>query len=231
MGRTRIFNSDKYIDRKYNRLTITSYSHCEERVQFNKQRNKDQILKYHFFNVICECGEKRTLRINRLTTGSTKSCGCLQREIVSKIAKERRTHLKSDHKLYRVYHGMKSRCYYKKHDHFKRYGGRGIKICDEWLESFENFYKWAVKSGYKNDLTIDRINNDGDYSPDNCRWSTQSEQTRNTSRNVFLTYKNQTKTAVEWSEVLGVNESLITSRVRRGYSDQQALTMKVGDRR
>lgn len=128
-----------------------------------------------YWECVCECGNIVTIISSSLISGNTKSCGCLRKELTSS---RRSTHKKSFSSEYNTYHHMIKRCYSKNHNSYDYYGGRGITVCDRWLESFENFYEdMGEKPSPKH--SIDRINNDGNYEPDNCKWSTQSEQTVN----------------------------------------------------
>lgn len=133
----------------------------------------------------CDCGNERSICGASLRRGHSKSCGCLRDEIVSNT---QATHRKTKTKLYNVWTHMIQRCYNSKHTAYKRYGGRGITVCDEWRSSFLSFQEWAMSTGYDENAafhqcTIDRIDNDKGYSPDNCRWADAATQNRNKSNN------------------------------------------------
>ena len=133
----------------------------------------------------------------------------------------------SNTRLYRIYNKMKLRCYSKTNNAYKHYGGRGITVCQEWLDDFMNFYNWAMENGYSDNLSIDRINNNGNYEPGNCRWATAKEQANNTRATIFLTYKGETKPASEWATIIGISQDTITARKRSGLSDEECLTKTI----
>jgi hypothetical protein len=126
----------------------------------------------------CECGSERTTVTSNLTRGLTQSCGCLQRERTSDA---RTTHGLSGTRVYHIWVNMLARCENEKNHKFTDYGGRGISVCKQW-HKFSPFADWAMANGYSDDLTIDRVNNDGNYEPGNCQWATSLEQSRNKRR-------------------------------------------------
>lgn len=169
----------------------------------------------------CDCGNEKVVQSWNLVKGCTKSCGCLTYEVDHKTSI---THGQSYTRLYTVWIGMKQRCYYKKHKHYADYGGRGIRVCDEWVNSFADFYEWANENGYNDSLTIDRIDSNGDYSPENCRWATYRTQNNNTRSNHFLTLNDETHTIGEWSKITGLPRTTIYNRIKRGWTTEDTLT-------
>ena len=119
---------------------------------------------------------------------------------------------------------MKARCVDSNSHKYHAYGGRGITICEEWLNSFEAFYDWAMANGYRDDLSIDRIDNDGNYCPENCRWATPKEQANNTRTNRLLEHNGEKRTVSEWADITGIAKKAIYRRLGRGWSVEKALT-------
>lgn len=132
-------------------------------------------------------------------------------------------HRMSHTRLYRVWDGMISRCHREKYHSYKRYGGRGITVCDEWRNDFHAFYEWAIRNGYHEGLSIDRIDNDKGYSPDNCRWVTMKVQGNNKRSNHYIEYNGETHTIAEWSEILGIPRNVLYHRFERGWSVKRAF--------
>ena len=173
----------------------------------------------------CDCGKVSYVTTGHLTDGTTRSCGCLYTESRHTINK---THGESKTRLYRIWADIKTRCYNSKSTNYYKYGGRGICMCDEWFESYQTFEKWALSNGYKDNLTIDRIDSFGNYKPSNCRWVTQKVQQNNRSNNHLLTYNNETLTISQWSEKLGFKKSVIGQRINgMGWSVEKALTTPI----
>lgn len=129
--------------------------------------------------------------------------------------------------MYRIWHGMKDRCLNKKGKNYASYGGRGITICEEWANSFETFRDWAMANGYRDDLTIERKENDGPYSPENCRWATEKEQANNRRSSRFIEHRGETHTLKEWAEIAGMSLEALKYRIDSGWSIEDALTKPV----
>ena len=173
---------------------------------------KDRHILWH---CKCDCGRKTISSSNNLRSGGAKSCGCLQRETARK---SQTTHGKSESRLMKIYYGMRRRCFDKNDISYKHYGGRGISIYDEWKNNPESFYDWAINNGYleNSGLSIDRIDNNGNYEPSNCRWATRSEQMRNTRRCNNLTIGGITKTVTEWALEYKTSRTSIKRKVKSG---------------
>lgn len=143
-------------------------------------------------------------------------------------ATSRITHHMSGQPLYVVWQGMIRRCTYKRHKNFADYGGRGIKVCDEWLHDFKAFHDWAMANGYTEGLTIDRIDVNGDYCPENCRLATMKEQANNRRNNRLLTFRGDTHTLTEWAAITGISLYTLNSRLNQlGWSVERALSTPV----
>ena len=174
------------------------------------------------WNCVCECGKVFIANGKEIRSGHTLSCGCLK---VERTISAHTTHGESASRLYKIYAGMKDRCYNKNNKRYDIYGQKGIKICDEWLNSYEAFRDWAMSNGYKEDLTIDRINSNGNYCPDNCRWTTAEVQANNTSRNHLLTYDGETKTMSQWAKEVGLSYYTLRNRINcLGWNVDKSLT-------
>ncbi|KAA0770785.1 hypothetical protein DN392_22740 [Bacillus sp. BB51/4] len=175
----------------------------------------------------CECGEIRyILAQDLMQEKGQKSCGCIVKD---RVREAQTTHGMSKHRLYGIWDAMKGRCYRETHESYMYYGGRGIKVCEEWKNSFENFMNWALSNGYKDDLTIDRIDVNGNYEPSNCRWETMKEQANNRRphkrKNVKqITFDEKTMSLDDWSKETGINVCTLRQRINNGWSIEKALT-------
>lgn len=211
--------SKKYIGKKYGMLTIMSYSHRKSYHYFRKN-GKERIDYLYFYKCKCDCGKEKTISINSILTGHTKSCGCLHIEnCINKFKK----HGKYRSKIYYIWRGIRNRCNFKKDKSYKYYGGMGIKVCDEWENDFMAFYNWAMLNGYKDGLTIDRIDVNGNYCPENCRWVDRKTQARNTRRNRFIEYNGEKYCLNDWARIVNKTSNCISYRLKKGWSIKDAL--------
>lgn len=170
----------------------------------------------------CDCGTETVITGHELKCGGTKSCGCLKVDTGKTI---NLIHGMSYTRLHRTWDGMKARCFNSNHHKYKDYGGRGITVCDEWRNSFEAFRDWAISNGYSETLTIDRIDVDGNYCPENCRWATAEVQMNNMRTNKLLTFNGETHTQEQWARIRGFKDGrIIHKRLSRGWSIERALT-------
>lgn len=174
----------------------------------------------------CDCGNIVKVASSALVTGHTKSCGCYKKDAVSaSTTKSKTTHGQRYTRLYGIWSKMKARCNNKNLSAYRNYGGRGISVCADWQNSYEMFASWAMSNGYKEDLTLDRINVNEGYSPDNCRWADRITQANNTRSNHYIEFNGQTRTLTEWSRLNGIKVQTIRKRLNRGWSIADALTL------
>lgn len=163
---------------------------------------------------LCDCGNVAEVNGNDLRKGHTKSCGCLNIEsAISNLAGVSITHGKSYTRLYKIWSNMKTRCCNPQNKDYAKYGGRGIAICEEWLCKFQAFYDWAMSNGYQDDLSIDRIDNEKGYSPENCRWASRLAQVENRRNTRKVTINGVQKPISEWCRQYSVNYETVISRI------------------
>lgn len=184
---------------------------------------------------LCDCGKETIISQSSVIGGHTKSCGCFAIEKTIERDKARSVRggdsIDPEYiRLYGIWSGMKDRCYNSKHNRYYRYGERGIKICDEW-QDYLIFKEWALSHGYQNDLSIDRIDTNGDYEPSNCKWATREEQMNNTSRNQNITYKGRTQTLTLWCRELGLDYGRTKARIYSGFTPEEAFELPLNIRR
>ena len=180
------------------------------------------------WDCICDCGNNATIWSHALLAGMTRSCGCLQKEI---LTKRNTKHSMAGTRLDRIYHAMVTRCTNPNFYEYKHYGGKGVAICDEWLQCKTVFFDWAYANGYNDTLSLDRIDCQGNYEPNNCRWSNGIVQANNKTNNIFLTFDGQTLTIAEWSRIKRIAYQTLKDRVRRyGWDAASALTTPVRKR-
>lgn len=189
----KLINPSDYIGKKFNKLTVVEYV--------------DVRGSHRLFKVVCDCGNERVIRLDHMKKGETKSCGCygLQKNII---------HGLKGNKIYNLWKGIKRRCYNKNEKSFKNYGGRGIKICEEWKDDPMAFFNWA-NGRHKEGLQLDRKDNNMDYSPENCRFVTSKMNTRNTRRNLVIEYNGEKKCLSEWCELIKFNYKKVQLRIQR----------------
>lgn len=205
---------DELIGKKFNMLTVSKY------VGRSGKNNR------RYYECLCDCGNKTVVEGTNIKNGSVKSCGCLRNKIASENATKRNyKHGMADTRLQKIWSGMKIRCFDKNHVYYKRYGGRGISVCDEWMD-FATFANWALNNGYSDLLTIDRIDNDGNYEPTNCRWVTQKKQNRNRLGNHNVSIGTETHCLSEWAEINNISYNTILSRLRYGWDDVSAVSVQ-----
>jgi hypothetical protein len=184
----------------------------------------------------CVCGKEVKIPRPDLISGRRKSCGCARSAIahinrhadictekcIQKNSIKKNEPINHRDRLYVIWNGIKTRCKYSSSKSYKNYGGRGIRLCEEWL-NFRNFRSWALASGYSSDLQIDRVNNDGNYEPENCRWVTRKQNQRNRRNNLSVTIGDITKPLIEWCEIYGYSYVTIKSRIAAGWESKDLL--------
>lgn len=172
----------------------------------------------------CDCGNVCTVSRGNLKSGQTKSCGCSTKYLL-KISHTK--HGLRYTSIYHVWNSMKDRCNNPRCHAYENYGGRGIKVCDEWQNDPKAFYDWAVSHGFKKGLSIDRIDNDKGYPPENCRWANTETQGNNRRSNRCINYLGETHTVKEWSEILKIDYADMKSRLRSGWSIEKIVSTPV----
>lgn len=209
---------------KYGRLTVI------RRIGTNKNG-------YAVWQCKCDCGNIVEVTSHSLRSGNTKSCGCYNIESSTKrIVLLNTKHGKSNTRIFRIWNLMKSRCYNKNSINYSDYGGRGIIVCDEWLHDFQAFYDWSIANGYvetksRTDYTIDRIDVNGNYCPDNCRWVNIKVQQNNKRTNKIIEFNGEKHTISEWSDIIGIDYDVLQHRLSsKTYTVERALTEKKNER-
>lgn len=210
-----IVKRENVIGNKYGRLTVLE--DAPDKVYKNGAHDRVE-------KCICECGKIKFVRLGKLKSGHTKSCGCYHDEVCRNRAT---SHGMAGTRLYRIWNLMKARCLNPSSQYYYLYGGKGIKVCDEWKNNFENFYKWSILNGYDDTLTIDRINSNKDYCPENCRWTTFEVQANNTSRNHIIEYNGEKYTMAEFSKIFDFPYSTLKARIKLGMSIEDILSKPI----
>ena len=193
---------------RFGKLTVVSFD--------NRRNNRT------YWKCICDCGGNRIVSNDHLKNGDITDCGCYKKHIA-----HWKKHGMYNSRIYRIWSLMKERCYNEKRKDYNNYGGRGIKVCNEWLDS-STFIDWSLNNGYEDDLTLDRIDNNGDYCPQNCRWITAKEQGANKRNNRFITHNDITKTITQWANDNGLSYYVLKKRIDvLGWSFERAITEPV----
>lgn len=195
---------------KFARLTVL------QRVENDKKQNSQWLCN-------CVCGNNIIVRGYHLKSGRIKSCGCLQKE----TGYMNKKHGMCETRLYKIWTGIKTRCTNKNEISYKRYGARNIKICAEWKDNFSSFYEWAINNGYADNLTIERINVNGNYEPHNCTWIPSEQQAQNRTTSKLINIDNTTHCLKEWARIYNIKYTCVTERIRRGWGVEKALKTPV----
>lgn len=185
---------------------------------FSRGENKSALWRCR-----CDCGSEIVITASALKQNRPHSCQSCKS---AKMWNTRQSHRESKSRLYRIYYNMRKRCENENAVNYHNYGARGITVCDEW-KSYSNFSTWAKNNGYTDELTLERVNGDKGYSPENCRWATYKEQANNTRQNRYFTFNGETLTLTEWSARLGISKNTISQRLKYGWSVEEALSTPV----
>lgn len=169
----------------------------------------------------CDCGNLISVLGSDLKNGHTQSCGCFRKERATETAT---THGESGSRLYRIWCAMKTRCTDQNSAVYQNYGARGVKVCNEWMNSFDCFYTWAMQNGYSSSKSIDRIDVHGNYEPANCRWTTSKEQSLNRRDTKYISFNGKTQSMKEWADETGLAYSCLQYRISHGWPIERALT-------
>lgn len=205
--------------KKYGFLTAIKFSH------YRKTPSRKTI----YWEYKCDCGNFIIRAKGDVSKGNIVSCGCKTKELHNIKIK---IHGLSNTSLYDVHRLMLRRCFNKKIKAYKNYGGRGITVCEEWKNDFMAFYNWAISNGYKEGLTIDRIDVNGNYEPNNCRWVTREEQANNKRNNHYIFYKGEKHTLADWCKILKLNYNTTRGRFNNyHYTPEEAFELKRGGKR
>ncbi len=201
--------------KRFGRLTVTC--RAEDKVS---QSGRHRVM----WRCVCDCGNEVVVRGTCLSRGETQSCGCLARDLLSNRASK---HHGFGTRLYTVWDSMRQRCNNSNNKSYHNYGGRGIKICKEW-DDFGAFRQWAYKTGYdenapRGKCTLDRIDVNGDYCPENCRWANMKEQSSNRRCTPYYELNGEKHTILEWAEITGIKYPTLWARYNRGWNAERAL--------
>lgn len=197
---------------RFGRLTV---------LKLDSQKTNGKRSRYYWL-CQCDCGNTHIVRTDGLTGGRVKSCGCLHKETAIEHVVKNHKHKLSGTTIYHTWQGMKNRCYNSNNNSYLRYGGRGIKVFEEWVDDFQKFYDYVSQLPHfgENGYSLDRINNNGNYEPNNLRWADSVTQCRNRSSNIIVEYKGEKMTATEAAEKIGIDSKLLLGRIKKQVSDK-----------
>lgn len=181
-----------------------------------------------YWHCLCDCGIEKDVLASHLTSGKIVSCGCLSAE---RIANLNRKHGMGNTRIYKIWCGMKTRCYNKNSKSYENYGGRGITVCDEWIHDFMNFYDWAMLNGYTDELSIDRIDNDGNYEPKNCRWTTHKEQSNNTRRTRLFLHNGVIKSLKQIATDENIDYKMLARKMLKQNAELNSVICEMKNKR
>lgn len=209
-------NSQDWIGKRFGRLTVIGFSHNEKP------------LRGWSWLCECDCGVKKILSPSEVKSGKIKSCGCLHDELCRSRAKKFKYSVHEYKRLYSIYNGVKKRCYREEEPRYKDYGGRNITVCDEWLNpntGFDSFVEWSLSHGYADNLTLDRVDVEKGYSPNNCRWITLQSQNRNKRDSLYVEYKGEKVLLIDLCEKLELSYDTVHNRIYSlGWTVEKAIT-------
>ena len=212
---------------KHEKLTAKKYLGINKNYSYKK---------IHYYLFECECGNELVTRYDNVKNGKTTSCGCTAIEM---LIDRSTSHSLCNTRLYRIYYKILMRCYNKNDHKYPLYGARGICMCDEWLErdnhgvtpGFLNFYNWAIENGYEDNLSIDRIDVNGNYEPTNCRWADTKMQNVNQQRTKYISYKGWVLPVAIWSDIIKIPSNILHFRLKKGWNAEQILRTPPGARK
>ena len=203
--------SPEWIGKKYGRLTV---------VGVKPPMGKNRSWRWE---VSCECGAVKVLTPGDIKNDRVKSCGCLHDELARERATKFYNKTQENKRLYNIYNGMKRRCFNSNDERFKDYGGRGISVAAEWVEGFDAFASWAKESGYTENLTLERVDVNGDYCPENCKWITLAEQAKNKRDTVYVEYNGVKVKLQDLAKEAVVSYDTFHNRIVNGWDVELAL--------
>lgn len=212
-------------DSKKEKVDLTGYSFCEFKVlEESKPKIRNDGHKVRQWKCLCSCGNVRYLSTQEIRTEKRKSCGCKHNEYSRKNAT---IHGDSHKRLHNIWSGIRARCYCKTDYHYKWYGARGVKMDERWRNDYCAFKTWALNAGYSPELSIDRIDNDGGYTPDNCRWVDQKTQCNNKRNNHYIKAFGETMTLAQWADRMVIPRATIRRRIKNGWEPERALIQPI----